>query len=83
MKIEFEEKDLDAIAQRVLEMRKPSTQGISKPPETHLLDVNELAEYLGVNKAWVYDHKKRGEIPYIKLTKYLRFKKSEVDKWLE
>ena len=83
MKSELEDKDLDAISQRVFERIKPLMLGISKPPEKYLFDVKELAVYLGVPETWVYEHAKSGEIPCIKIGKYLRFKKYEIDKWLE
>ena len=51
--------------------------------EQDLLDVDSLAKYLNVQKTWVYDRVKFNEIPYIKMRKYLRFKKTQIDKWLE
>ena len=46
-----------------------------------LLTVETLAEYLGKPKSWVYDN--AHEIPHMKVGREYRFRKSEVDLWLE
>jgi excisionase family DNA binding protein len=43
--------------------------------------VETLAEYLDVEKDWVYSHIK--EIPHFKVGRFPRFRKTEIDKWLE
>ncbi len=48
---------------------------------SNLLSVEGLAEYLGVEKDWVYSHIK--EIPHHKVGRFPRFRKAEIDKWLE
>ena len=48
-----------------------------------LLDVDEIAELLGVPKSWIYDRTRRGKIPHRKLGKYLRFDPEAIQKWLE
>jgi excisionase family DNA binding protein len=47
-----------------------------------LMDVQDVAEYLGVKVSWVYDKTRRKEIPHAKVGKYLRFRKSAIDEWL-
>jgi excisionase family DNA binding protein len=51
--------------------------------DTPLLCVDSLAKYLGVSKQWVYERVHLKEIPYIKVGKFPRFKRSDIDKWLE
>lgn len=46
-----------------------------------IFTVESLAEYLGVDKSWVY-HNIR-QIPHFKIGRFPRFRKREVDKWLE
>ena len=48
-----------------------------------VLTAEDLAEYLGFSKNWVYRKAEAGEIPGVKLGKRWRFKRSIVDKWLE
>jgi hypothetical protein len=52
--------------------------------EERLIDIDDLAERLKVNKSWIYAQtRKKNEdaIPYIKLGKYLRFEEERVKSW--
>ena len=40
-------------------------------------------EYLHVSHQWVYERVHLKEIPHIKMGKFPRFRKSEIDRWLE
>ena len=83
MKIELDEKDIEAIAQRVAENIKsqPTVSG-GYGVDITIMDVDGLAQYLKVGKQWVYDRVHRNAIPHYKLGKYPRFRKSEIDEWL-
>jgi len=51
-----------------------------------LLTVSEVATALKVPVSWVYERTRRSgtdQIPHFKLGKYLRFRWSTVQKWLE
>lgn len=51
-----------------------------------LLTVKEVAEILRVPVSWVYERTRRRGfemLPYLKVGKYLRFRLSEVQKYLE
>jgi excisionase family DNA binding protein len=51
-----------------------------------LLTVTEIAAALKVPIAWVYERtRRRGpeQMPHLKVGKYLRFRHSDVDRWLE
>ncbi len=48
-----------------------------------LLNVDELAERLNVQKGWIYERTSRGDIPFIKVGKYVRFEWSAVLDWLK
>jgi len=46
-----------------------------------LLTADEVAQILRVPKSWVYSHLR--ELPVIRLGRYVRFKRSEIDGYLE
>ncbi len=48
-----------------------------------ILDVQELAKFLKVNPAAVYQGVKRGTIPHFKVGQQIRFRFSEIEKWME
>ncbi len=84
MKFDTEELNqiADVVSEKVLARLKPllSNKGTGKDGEA-LLSVEGLAEYLGVEKDWVYSHVR--EIPHSKVGRFPRFRKAEIDKWLE
>ncbi len=51
-----------------------------------LVGVSELSEKLSVNPSWIYSRtrlKGEGQIPHIRVGKYVRFKIDDVMTWLE
>ncbi|MEW6686316.1 MAG: helix-turn-helix domain-containing protein [Candidatus Edwardsbacteria bacterium] len=83
MKTELEREDIEAIAQRVVELLRPILSGNSNQEDDTLFDVEGLSKYLKVNKQWVYDKVHQGAIPYYKVGKYPRFRKSEINGWFK
>lgn len=54
--------------------------------ERELLTIDQVAELLKVPKTWIYQRTRErssNTIPYYKVGKYLRFKSSEVQGWLQ
>jgi len=51
--------------------------------QTDILTVSELAEYLKLSRAKVYQMAQRGELPGTKLGTHWRFRKDLIDCWLE
>ncbi len=51
--------------------------------QTNILTVSELAEYLKLSRAKVYQMAQRGELPGAKLGTHWRFRKDLIDRWLE
>jgi excisionase family DNA binding protein len=47
-----------------------------------LLTLKELCEWLTVEPVWVYRQTREKSIPYIKVGKYLRFSKPDIEKWI-
>jgi excisionase family DNA binding protein len=82
MKAELESQDIEAIAQRVVELLKPILAHRKDEAEDVIFDVQGLAEYLKVSKKWIYERTQLKEIPHIKVDGLLRFRKRDIDKWL-
>ncbi len=55
----------------------------TKDKTQHLLNVDELAERLNVPKGWIYERTSRGDIPFIKVGKYVRFEWGTILDWLK
>ncbi|ARP72100.1 helix-turn-helix domain-containing protein [Streptomyces pluripotens] len=51
--------------------------------DKRLMTVNELADYLAVKPAWIYNNHRALGIPSRKVGGSLRFRLSEVDRWLD
>jgi excisionase family DNA binding protein len=50
------------------------------PPE--VMTVEDLAEYLKLNRQTIYRKFRRGELPGIKIGRSIRFKRDVIDVWL-
>ena len=85
MKIELEltEKTKHSLALLFADMIKPLLLSNGYKEDNTIFDVQELAQYLKVKKQWIYDKIHKNEIPYYKVGKYPRFRKSIIDEWLE
>ena len=83
MKIEIDDNVLiEAIVERVVERLKPLISNSHDAFSDELMDVKALADYLKVKKQWVYEKTHMNVIPYYKVGKYPRYKKSKIDEWL-
>jgi excisionase family DNA binding protein len=57
-------------------------------PEFHttsdrLLTADEVAAILHVTKSWVYDQTRQHRMPHVRLGRYVRYRRSAVDRWIE
>jgi len=82
IKIRLDEEDIEAIVQRVIQALKPLLAGKTSERD-EIFTPESLAEYLKVDRSWIYKKVHDKEIPFFKNGKYVRFKKSEIDKWIE
>ncbi len=82
MKIELETGDIERIVEKVVDRLTPLLNNPSNPKYDELMDVQGLADYLKVKKQWIYEKTHLGLIPYYKVGKYPRYRKSKVDEWL-
>ena len=53
---------------------------VGNPSEEILLTADEVAQILRVPRSWVYSH--LSDLPVIRLGRYVRFKRSDIDKFL-
>jgi excisionase family DNA binding protein len=85
MRIDLDQSDIQAIAQEVAKVLKPlfKSNGKAGSENDTLFTVESLAEYLGVSKRWVYERIHLKEIPYAKVGKFPRFRKSKIDRWID
>ena len=84
MKTTLDNEDLKLIAKDVAEELKPLLKKNTKIKNSDtVFDVKSLAEYLKVKDTWIYNKVGLKTIPYFKCGKYLRFKKSNIDKWID
>lgn len=51
--------------------------------EDRWLSVEEIAEYLGINRDTVYKWIERKKMPAHKVGRLWKFKKSQIDRWVE
>jgi len=56
---------------------------VSESVEKGYLNVGEVSRYLGVKRSTIYQWAKEGKIPHYELHKMKRFKKEEIDAWME
>jgi excisionase family DNA binding protein len=84
MNIAFENSDLDAFAQKVFELLKPILTGNNRNEDKDTIFTPEtLSKYLQVDTSWVYKQVSLKTLPYFKSGKYTRFKKKDIEKWIE
>ena len=80
MKTTLEQEDIQAIAEKVVDMILPLLLSQSKPFDS-IMDKKGLSEYLQVDVSWI--DKNLYILPHFKAGKYVRFKQSHIDKWIQ
>lgn len=83
MKLELEAHDVEAIAERVLDILKPLISKTAVSRQDDIMGVHDLCTYLQVDESWVYKQVSQKTIPFFKAGKYTRFRKSKIDRWIE
>jgi excisionase family DNA binding protein len=53
------------------------------PTADPLLTVEEVADLLQVRTRWVYQHAQTGELPSVRIGKYVRFHRSDLAAFLD
>lgn len=70
----------ERITKKVIEALKPL---LTPTAEERLFTVKTLAPYLGVSEKWIYERVQLREIPYFKIGGNVRFRKSDINHWIE
>jgi len=84
MKIEIDNSQLiNDIAEKVVEMLRPLLNYSHNAKDDELMDVQGLADYLKVKTSWIYEKIHTKQIPFQKAGRFPRFRKKNIDKWLE
>jgi excisionase family DNA binding protein len=85
MRSELEDIDVEKITEKLFDKLKSYLcRPASNSADDAVMDVKGLCAYLKVTEKWVYEQTHVKAIPHYKLTnKVLRFRRSDVDKWLE
>lgn len=52
-------------------------------PQDRLITLSEVAEYLQIAERTVYQWAQRGKIPSFKIGNVWRFKRDDIDQWIE
>jgi excisionase family DNA binding protein len=47
------------------------------------LNVSDLSEYLSIKKSTLYSMVESGDLPYYRIGRLIRFKRNDVDAWME
>ena len=50
---------------------------------SRLLEVEDVAEYLGMRTDWVYREVRAGRLPHIRLGRAVRFRRESIEAWIE
>jgi excisionase family DNA binding protein len=48
-----------------------------------LLNVSDVAAVLGVRRMWVYAHAASGDLPHLRIGRFIRFRRADLDDWLQ
>jgi len=81
MKTTLEQEDIQAIAEKVVEMIRPMLSGKQDTMKDAVMDKKGLSEYLQIDVSWI--DKNLYQLPYSKVGKYVRFKQTQIDKWIQ
>ena len=51
--------------------------------DKEFLNIKEVSQYLGIKTSTLYFYVENGDIPHYRIGRLIRFKKQEVDQWME
>ena len=86
MKTDLEQQDIEAIAERVIELLRPVLSGNGNNEDKDMIfNKAELAEYLRTSVSTISKLVSNNEIPFFKIASGqsggVRFNKKDIDKW--
>lgn len=80
LKINLDDQDIQRIAGEVTQRLLPHLK--AKESTDEVMTVKTLAEFLKVSPKWIYDRVQCRKIPFTKTGGFLRFRKSEINEFL-
>ena len=87
MRTQFEPQDVEAIAQKVIELIKPMLSGNGKHEDNIVFNKKSLSEYLNVSESTINKLVSNKQIPYFKIQQGqsggVRFSKKDIDRWIQ
>lgn len=83
MVIQIDETDIERIALKVCSMLQGATPASDKQADSIIMTVEELAELLKVKPTWIYKQVQFKSIPHFHAGKYPRFKRKEIEAWIQ
>lgn len=83
MRTVLEPEDIQAIADAVAARLEINTPQPIPDFAEDIMDVDGLAEYLKVEKSWVYRQVQLRAIPHFRAGRYPRFSKAKIDLWIK
>jgi len=81
MEIQIDDIDVERIAIRIHSLLQGSAVS-TKQTDSIIMDVDELAGHLRVEKSWVYKQVQLKSIPHFHAGRYPRFKRKDIDSWI-
>ena len=81
-RLEDIEKEIHQIKMMCIQLLSGQTK-VSIENENMFMNVKDIAKFLKVETAVVYAACSKGELPFLKIGKLYKFKKTDVLKWLE
>ena len=75
---------VSAIAEEVVARLRPLLAARKEAAGVEvLMGVAELGKYLGsVSRDWIYQRTAGNEIPFVKVGRFVKFRRSDIDRWL-
>jgi excisionase family DNA binding protein len=88
VRAELEPGDIEAIAQKVVELLRPLLSSNCKNEDDELLDIDQASKLLGTSKEQIYQWVSNARyglkpFPFLKSGKRLRFSKGELIQWMQ
>lgn len=83
MKFEIEHTDARLIAEYIFDLMRPNLPPVCDKKDSAIMSVQELSDYLKVDPSWVYKQIQFKSIPHFHAGKYPRFKKQDIDVWIQ
>lgn len=65
------------------ELAPPGAEGVYSMADDTLMNVKQVAQYLQLKESTIYSWAQDGKIPAIKIGRTWRFRRSDLDGWLE